>query len=69
MTPAEFRAHLDRLRWTQRGLAASLAVPHNTVHRWALGQATIPPVVAGWLEAMTAHMDAAPPAPTRESSV
>lgn len=64
MTATEFRAHLDRLRWTQRGLAFSLGVHHNTVHRWALGQATIPAYVSGWLEEMVAHMDDAPPPPT-----
>ena len=42
MTASQFRAHLSELRWSQRGFAAFVGVSHNTVHRWALGQARIP---------------------------
>ncbi len=51
MNAPEFRAHLERLRWSQRGFAAFLGVAHNTVHRWALAQAVIPERIASWLEA------------------
>ncbi|HXI58329.1 MAG TPA: hypothetical protein VNO55_19815 [Polyangia bacterium] len=63
MTAPEFRAALDQLGWSQRGLAFSLGVSHNTVHRWALDQARVPAYVAGWLEEMIAHMADAPPPP------
>lgn len=62
MTATAFRARLATLCWTQRGLAALLGLSHNTVHRWALGQATIPPDVAAWIEELSAFMRAhAPP--------
>lgn len=61
MTASAFRAHLEALGWTQRGLAGLLGVAHNTVHRWALDQAKIPPRIAVWLEAMAEHMKAHPP--------
>jgi len=61
MTAAAFRAHLARLHWSQRGLADLLGVAHNTVHRWALDQATIPADIAAWLERMAALLKANPP--------
>ncbi len=61
MTPAAFRSHLATMCWTQRGFAALLDLPHNTVHRWANGQATIPPHVAKWLTDLVQHMAWWPP--------
>jgi transcriptional regulator with XRE-family HTH domain len=61
MTAADFRAVLARLCWTQRGLAKLLGVAHNTVHRWALGQARIPPGVVTWLGGVEAFLAAHPP--------
>jgi plasmid maintenance system antidote protein VapI len=61
MTAAAFREHLDRLAWTQRGVAVFLGVAHNTVHRWAMGQAAIPKEVAAWLRAMAQAMQENPP--------
>jgi plasmid maintenance system antidote protein VapI len=61
MTPAAFRAHLDRLAWSQRGVAQLLGVAHNTVHRWAIGEAAIPASVATWLAAMAKAMRDNPP--------
>jgi DNA-binding transcriptional regulator YdaS (Cro superfamily) len=61
MTPAAFRAHLEALCWTQRGFAVLLGVAHNTVHRWALGKARIPPAIGAWLEEVSAFVRAHPP--------
>ena len=61
MTASDFRAHLEALCWTQRGLAALLGVAHNTVHRWALGQARIPDDIAAWLEAASGFLRDHPP--------
>jgi transcriptional regulator with XRE-family HTH domain len=49
MTPADFRAALTTLRWSQRTLAEALGVSHNTVHRYANGDRQIPADVAQWL--------------------
>ena len=49
MTPAAFRRALARLSWSQRTLAARLARPHNTIHRWSIGAQPIPDDVAEWL--------------------
>ena len=61
MSPTDFRARLEALCWSQRGFAALLGVPHNTVHRWAVGQAVIPAATALWLEAVSAWLLAHPP--------
>jgi transcriptional regulator with XRE-family HTH domain len=61
MTAAEFRAHLEGLGWTQRGFAALLGVAHNTVHRWALGQAAIPEDVGAWLSGFVEFLRSTPP--------
>lgn len=61
MTPAAFRAHLEALCWSQRGFAVLLGVAHNTVHRWAVGQARIPDDVASWLEGISLYRTENPP--------
>ena len=61
MTAPQFRAHLERLRWSQRGFATFVGVAHNTVHRWALGQAVVPERMAQWLDALLAHLHENPP--------
>ena len=61
MTPYDFRARLEALCWSQRGFAALLGVPHNTVHRWAVGQAGIPLATALWLEAVSTYLLQHPP--------
>jgi len=61
VTASAFRGCLEALGWTQRGLAVLLGVAHNTVHRWALGQARIPEDVAAWLGEAAAFMRAHPP--------
>jgi DNA-binding transcriptional regulator YiaG len=61
VTPTAFRAALARLCWTQRGFAALLGVAHNTVHRWALGQAKIPDGLAVWLGKVEAYLSEHPP--------
>jgi DNA-binding transcriptional regulator YdaS (Cro superfamily) len=65
VTAAAFRAHLGRLCWTQRGLAVLLGLSHNTVHRWALDQAAIPPATAAWLEQVAAFIERHPPPRSR----
>jgi len=66
MTSATFRAHLEALGWTQRGLAVLLGLSHNTVHRWALDEAVIPERYAQWIEGVAAYMQKHPP-PARSS--
>ena len=59
MTSLQFRSHLAKLCWSQRGFAALLGVTHNTVHRWALDQAVIPADVAAWLDEVAAFLKTA----------
>jgi transcriptional regulator with XRE-family HTH domain len=61
MTASAFRAHLETLGWTQRGLASLLGLSHNTVHRWALDEAVIPERYAAWLAEVAAFMKQHPP--------
>jgi ribosome-binding protein aMBF1 (putative translation factor) len=49
MTPDQFRACLDLIGWSQRGLAARLQMDERQVRRWAAG-ADIPRPIAAWLE-------------------
>ena len=60
MTPDRFRACLDALHWSQRGLADMLRLHPTTVRRWATGHGIIPANVAAWLEHLTAAHEAAP---------
>ena len=46
MTPAEFRAALDRLGLSQVGAARLLGYGGRTAQHWAAGTAEIPPAVA-----------------------
>ncbi len=50
MTPFQFRASLECLRWSQRGVAEALGCDDRLVRRWAAGQVPIPAVVAEWLD-------------------
>ena len=72
MTPDRLRECLALLRWSQRSLAAALAVDERQVRRWATGAAVIPEQVAAWLERRAAAMAADPPpvrqAPLREGA-
>ena len=65
MTPTEFRACLDALHWTQRGLARILNRSEGTVRQWARGAVRIPTDVAIWLDWL-AQAHVAAPAPRRE---
>lgn len=49
MTPAEFRAALDRLDLGQRGLALRLGLDVTTVNRWATGKASVPQYAVAYL--------------------
>ena len=56
MTPDQFRACLEAIGWTQRGLAERLSCNERGVRRWADGSAAIPPAIAAWLMALaSAH--------------
>lgn len=61
MTSTQFRARLEALGWTQRGLAERMGVAHNTVHRWALDQARVPDDVAQWLNDLAQYLQLHPP--------
>ncbi len=67
MNPDLLRECLALLRWSQRGLAAALAVDERQVRRWATGEALIPEQVAAWLERRAAAMAADPP-PIRQAA-
>ena len=54
MTPADLRAALATLRWSNRTLAAELGVDEHRVRRWANGSQPIPEDVAVWLAALAA---------------
>jgi hypothetical protein len=62
MTPARLREVLTTLRWSLADLAAELGSGRRLMWAWADGQRTVPPVVAAWLERLTAA-HAAEPAP------
>lgn len=61
MTPTEFRACLDALHWTQRGLARILGRPEGTVRQWARGAVQIPDEVAHWVGCLAIIHKAHPP--------
>lgn len=52
MTATQYRAALDKLGLSQRGLAALMAVNERTSRAWALGQSAIPECVAILLRLM-----------------
>lgn len=60
MTPTEYRAALESIGWTQRGLAERLGIHETRTRRWATGQYKIPPNVAEWLQRLAAAHEAAP---------
>jgi ribosome-binding protein aMBF1 (putative translation factor) len=62
VTPDAFRAALDTIGWSQRGLADRLSCDDRMVRRWASGELTVPPSIARWL-ARLARCHAANPAP------
>ena len=62
MTPADIRATLASLDWSQRALAARLGYRSGTqVERWCQGKAPIPEPVAAWLRAVAGYVAANPP--------
>ena len=61
MTPTEFRAALEALRWTQRGVAAVLRCDERQIRRWATGAYPIPERIASWLATLAAFHRAHPP--------
>jgi len=61
MTPDALRHCLDTLAWSQRGVAALLAVNEREVRRWAAGRGPIPPAVAAWLALLAAFHERHPP--------
>jgi hypothetical protein len=66
MTPDRFRACLDQVNWTQRGLAALLQADERQVRRWAAG-AAIPEPIAAWLETLARFHEQHPP-PARQAA-
>jgi hypothetical protein len=65
VTADRFRACLDALSWSGRGLAALLNVDERQVRRWASGQYSIPDPIAAWLETL-ARFHESHPAPMME---
>jgi hypothetical protein len=64
VTADRFRACLDALSWSCRGLAALLDVDERQVRRWASGQYSIPEPIADWLDTL-ARFHESHPAPVR----
>lgn len=60
MTPDRLRDVLALLRWSQRGLSDALECDDRLVRRWASGDASVPPDVAVWLEALAAAHERLP---------
>ena len=60
MTPAEFRAALDRLGQTQAGAARLLGVDARTVRRWACDERAVPEPVRRVLLACERYPDLVP---------
>lgn len=61
MTPARLRECLALLRWSQRGLADTLAADERQVRRWAAGAYAVPEPVAAWLERLATYHERNPP--------
>lgn len=61
MTPADFRATLATLRFTQRAVARDLNVDPTTVNRWATGRLPVPPRPRAWLAAQARILAALTP--------
>jgi DNA-binding transcriptional regulator YiaG len=61
MTPDDFRAARETLRWTRRDLAARLGRPEGTLRQWEGGKVQIPDDVAAWLERMARFAERNPP--------
>jgi len=73
MTPQQFRACVDQLRWPQWRLAEDLGVPQLKVRKWSAGVEVVPEVVAVWIRDLAGRIEAAyalcpPPAVPRKAS-
>lgn len=68
MTPERFRECLASLHWSQRGLADALEMDERQVRRWAAG-ATIPGIIADWLEKLARYHERNPPPERRVQNV
>ena len=66
MTPARLREVLALLRWSRRGLGATLNRAASTIDQWSDGRARIPDDVAAWLERLAKAHEKNPP-PVRNS--
>lgn len=67
MTPTRLRTILDRLHWSQRGLADVLGCSDRLVRMWAQDDAPVPVEVAAWLERLVeAHEAENPPTAFRK---
>jgi hypothetical protein len=67
VTADRFRACLDALSWSGRGLAALLDMDERQVRRWASGQYSIPEPIADWLDTL-ARFHESHPAPMAVTS-
>jgi hypothetical protein len=61
MTPAQFAAVLDALRWNNHALARALACDESLVRKWTRGATPVPPRVAYWLWSLADVMRLHPP--------
>jgi hypothetical protein len=69
MTPAERRAALAQIGWTQRGLADRLDRDEGTVRRWMRDGGEAPEAVDAWLTILAAfHRDNPPPRLARRAA-
>jgi hypothetical protein len=66
MRPGRYRRCLEMLRLSHRELAAILGCSEPLPGLWAIGQRSVPPAVAAWLEACVAVRNEHPyPRPPR----
>jgi hypothetical protein len=69
MNPTRRRWCIERLGWSQRGLAAFLGFDESTVRRWMRDGSDAPPEVDAWLERRAqAMVDDPPPVRRREAA-
>jgi hypothetical protein len=66
VTPHRFRACLDALGWSGRGLSALLGVDERQVRRWAKGDYAIPANIAAWLDRLARFHEQNPPPERRQ---
>jgi hypothetical protein len=61
LTPADLRAALAAIGWSERQLARATGYSPGAVRIWLAARAAVPPAVAEWLGRAVQWMQANPP--------